>query len=113
MDFKINKWTRSDWKSEFIIQGEEGWEFKDLVPPMEKYSERCEHYHLTKGNIIGDKKSLIDYRIRHRKNPALNATFDLESTVNSNFKRLVVHDSGIGEQVIEKFVLSIEGESES
>ncbi len=96
MGYKILSSSRKRSQYEFIIKGEEDWALHDLFPLMAKVSERSRDYYLSGDLEIRDRRS------------SNRASFELCSTLSPSLKKLLVRDEGIGKQMIEKFVESIQ-----
>lgn len=99
MGYKIRGSSRKGSVYEFIIEGiiegERDWTLDDLTSLM-KVSEKSNYY-------LSEKLQICDRRSSDRV-----ASLELISTASPNFKKLIIRDDGIGKQMIEKFVGSIQ-----
>lgn len=105
MKFKILGFKRRNTFYEYIVKGDKPYTKKDLIPFMQEISNHSERYKLETTPGVGDDTS--DLRIVVGN--IYRATISLESTLFPTIKKIHVQDEGVGKQMIDKYVRSIEG----
>lgn len=103
MKFKILHFRRKDDFFDYLVSGEGNWALGDVVPFMQEISNHSKNYKMV--TLPRDYDNPTQIQIHNR--PAY-ATINLESTTSLSFKHLIVQDMGIGKQMIDKYVRSIE-----
>ena len=105
MKFKIFNYQRRKTQHTYLIEGEGKWSLLDILPYMLKVSKRSRdfavEYDMGNGAI-----SLVDKRDAERTRSRLN----LEKTLDPKINKVRILDRGVGKQMIDKFMRSVEKE---
>ena len=97
MRFKVLGLKRKGFNYEYLVRGEDCWGMKDILPQMLEVSKHSKYYFLTANFFIIDKRV-----------PSRTAQISLDSTLSPQIKKIYVFDQGIGKQMIDKYIRSIE-----
>ncbi len=103
MGFKIIGAKREGDIFMYYIKGSENWELPDLLPYMLEVSKRSEDYTLDYDRRNNTPSSITDKKMTHR-----TARISLETTISKGTMKLIISDTGIGKQMVEKFARSVE-----
>lgn len=97
MQFKILGFKRKGVNYEYLVRGEDCWGITDILPQMLEVSKHSKYYFLT-----------ANFNIMDRRVPSRIAQISIESTLSPQIRKIYVFDSGIGKQMIDKYIRSIE-----
>ncbi len=104
MRFKITDYQRRGVRHTYFIRGEGRWGLTDLVPHMLQVSKHSKNYAL-EYSVQGERGfALVDKRDRENR----RATLSLEGTIDPKVNRVHVFDSGVGAQMIRKYLEAVE-----
>jgi len=103
MGFKVLEVRGRGAKRTFYVQGETKWSLLDLIPYMLEVSKHSRDYALV-CNLQGEPFFIVDKRDRENR----RASLTLEATLDPKINRVHVLDAGVGTQMINKYLRSIE-----
>jgi len=103
MNFKIFDYKRKGVNHVYLIRGEGRWSLLDLVPRMLEVSKRSRDYAL-QYDMTGGEFAIIDKRAPDKR----RATLTLEGTLAPEINRVRIFDEGVGKQMIDKYLRSVE-----
>jgi len=105
--FKILEYRRRGVTYEYVIKGEkDDWGVLDLVPHFLTISKRSTNFSFSYRFGSGGPFYFVDKRSPESD----KAEIRTRATLDKKIKRVNIFDSGIGKQMIEKFMASIERE---
>jgi len=97
MTFEILEHDRKGTRHSYTVKGPDGWTLEDLPPYMAKITKQSKNFELIRNTIISDKRWSGN-----------EASITLEKTVIPYINKLIVIDRGVGTQMINKYIHSIE-----